>query len=154
MSQLKRCSKCREYKSPDAFPNDKSRKDGKYPTCKACKRAYIISPRGRARYQRWIDGGGRERAAAYAKTDVAKQRRNAKRHADRDEKKRIKARAQAQRAVKSGRLRHPGEWRCLGCHDRAEGYHHYDYDLPYDVTAFCHSCHMALHTHMRQMQVS
>lgn len=152
MSQTKRCSKCREYKPLDAFYVDKSRKDKRHPTCKDCRRAYTKSPQGLAQRQRWIDGGGRERVAAYAKTDAAKQKRNAKLKADRVEKKRRKIRLRVRNAIKAGRLHHPTDWRCLGCHGQAEEYHHPDYSRPFDVIAFCHICHMALHAHMRQIR--
>jgi hypothetical protein len=35
---LKRCTKCGEEKPPAEFSRDRSRKDGRYPQCKACVR--------------------------------------------------------------------------------------------------------------------
>jgi hypothetical protein len=35
---LKRCTKCREEKTPAEFSRDRSRKDGRAPWCKACVR--------------------------------------------------------------------------------------------------------------------
>lgn len=35
----KRCSKCKEIKPLEAFRNDRNRRDGRYPYCKACERA-------------------------------------------------------------------------------------------------------------------
>ena len=40
MPLLKRCSKCREFKSLEYFHNDKNRKDGKCFQCKECKLEY------------------------------------------------------------------------------------------------------------------
>jgi hypothetical protein len=37
---MKRCSKCGEEKPPTAFSRDRSRKDGRYPQCKACERLW------------------------------------------------------------------------------------------------------------------
>lgn len=34
---MKQCSKCKEIKNYEEFSNDKSKKDGKYPSCKICK---------------------------------------------------------------------------------------------------------------------
>jgi hypothetical protein len=34
---MKRCSKCGEEKPPTEFRRDRSRKDGRYPQCKACE---------------------------------------------------------------------------------------------------------------------
>lgn len=34
--KTKKCGKCRMDKSPDSFPRDKSRPDGRYSYCKAC----------------------------------------------------------------------------------------------------------------------
>jgi hypothetical protein len=134
-----------------AFHNDKSRKDGKHPICKVCRRAYARSERGQAARQKWLNNGGRERMSAYAQTDAAKQKRNARLKRDRDERKKAKVRRQTQQAVKSGLLRPPTDWRCLGCYGQSGGYHHHDYDKPMDVTPLCHNCHMSLHAHLRQM---
>lgn len=38
---MKRCAKCGYDKSVDEFVRDKSRKDGRYPYCKACHRAVV-----------------------------------------------------------------------------------------------------------------
>lgn len=35
--EIKFCSKCKQNKSFDEFPNDKNRMDGKYPYCKNCR---------------------------------------------------------------------------------------------------------------------
>jgi hypothetical protein len=37
---LKRCTKCREEKPRAEFSRDRSRKDGRYPQCKACVRRW------------------------------------------------------------------------------------------------------------------
>ena len=37
---MKRCTKCREEKPPTDFRRDRSRKDGRYPQCKACERRW------------------------------------------------------------------------------------------------------------------
>jgi hypothetical protein len=37
---MKRCSKCGEEKPPTDFRRDPSRKDGRYPQCKACERLW------------------------------------------------------------------------------------------------------------------
>jgi NAD-dependent SIR2 family protein deacetylase len=37
---MKRCSKCGEEKPPTEFRRDRSRKDGRYPQCKACERLW------------------------------------------------------------------------------------------------------------------
>jgi hypothetical protein len=39
-SDLKRCTKCWEEKPPRAFRRDRSRKDGRYPQCKACEKEW------------------------------------------------------------------------------------------------------------------
>jgi hypothetical protein len=36
----KRCTKCREEKPPAEFSRDRSRRDGRYPRCKACVREW------------------------------------------------------------------------------------------------------------------
>lgn len=52
---MKTCSKCLIEKSLDSFPNEKKRKDGKYPWCKEC-----LSEHRKARYKKvprkvWIE---------------------------------------------------------------------------------------------------
>jgi hypothetical protein len=37
---LKRCTKCQEEKPREEFRRDRSRKDGRYPQCKACERLW------------------------------------------------------------------------------------------------------------------
>jgi hypothetical protein len=37
---MKRCSKCGDEKPPTEFRRDRSRKDGRYPQCKACERRW------------------------------------------------------------------------------------------------------------------
>jgi hypothetical protein len=39
-ARMKRCTKCREKKPPTDFRRDRSRKDGRYPHCKACERRW------------------------------------------------------------------------------------------------------------------
>jgi len=37
---MKTCSKCKTNRTIEDFPNDKSRKDGKHPYCRACHKRY------------------------------------------------------------------------------------------------------------------
>jgi hypothetical protein len=40
LNDLKRCTKCKEEKPRAEFSRDRSRKDGRYPQCKACVRQW------------------------------------------------------------------------------------------------------------------
>ncbi len=151
---MKQCGRCKEHKPLDGFNNDKSRPDGKYPTCKACKRTYVKSARGQAARERWVAGGGLERAKEYAKTDQAKDKRNARLKNVRREAYKIKARTQTTLAIKSGRLPVANAWTCLGCREQATEYHHHDYQRPLDVTPLCRDCHVKLHAYMRHHKLS
>ena len=47
LDKQKTCSKCGETKSLCSFSEDNSRKDGHYPSCKACRLAYRIANRAK-----------------------------------------------------------------------------------------------------------
>ena len=145
----KRCGRCTKHQPLDAFRNDASRKDGKYPTCKKCQRNYTQSTRGKDARRRWIVSGGLERARDYAKTPAAKVKRNERLKSQRRETQKRKVRAKTRNAVEAGLLHHPTVWACLGCHNQASEYHHHNYRNPLDVTPLCRECHVQLHTCMR-----
>jgi NAD-dependent SIR2 family protein deacetylase len=53
LDDQKRCTKCGEEKPPEEFSRDRSRKDGRYPQCKACVRRCNKENAGRlAEYNR------------------------------------------------------------------------------------------------------
>jgi hypothetical protein len=69
-TELKQCSKCKEYKELDLFSNHKSTKDGKQSYCKSCDtanhRAYReANPEKKAAYQRAYREENKEKAKAY-----------------------------------------------------------------------------------------
>jgi len=47
MDDLKRCSKCREHKPRSCFTKARAEKDGLYPQCKECRKAYNAANRER-----------------------------------------------------------------------------------------------------------
>lgn len=52
-TSLKVCSRCREEKDATEFWNNKNRKDGRYPYCKVCARADILSYYHKTKQDDW-----------------------------------------------------------------------------------------------------
>lgn len=65
MAERKTCPKCGKRKAISKFPKDKRRKDGTYPYCKECHRAYQRESyrSGGDRYRKQRLGAARRRAA-------------------------------------------------------------------------------------------
>jgi hypothetical protein len=73
LGKTKQCSKCKEYKALDLFPNNKSAKDGKHSYCKNCNaaknRAYRkANPEKAAAQTRAYREANREKVAANARS--------------------------------------------------------------------------------------
>lgn len=65
----KKCSKCGEVKSLSAFSKDKSCKDGLYPQCKGCRKAYRKANAGKiAEYNKTYQKANADKIAEYHKT--------------------------------------------------------------------------------------
>ncbi len=143
------CSRCGKHKTLDSFGVDRSRKDNLKVYCKQCVYARSQSKKGKAARARWVENGGRERVRAYAQTDAAKAKRNARLKEQRLKQRRDLVSSQVARAIKKGELRPASDWRCLGCYGPAQEYHHHNYNRPFEITAFCHTCHLKLHAHIR-----
>jgi hypothetical protein len=63
---LKRCTNCGEEKPPAEFSRDRSRKDGRYPQCKACVRRWHQENAGRlAEYNRRWREANRDKQRAW-----------------------------------------------------------------------------------------
>lgn len=63
---VKTCTKCGETKSADGFTRDRNRRDGLYPQCKACRRAYYEDHREEKRaHSRSYREAHREELRAY-----------------------------------------------------------------------------------------
>ena len=82
---MKQCSKCKEVKPTDQFPKDRSRPDGLYPSCKACRSAYAAK-----RYREVLqhDPEYMEKQRLYARAYV---------HPDPERKKEVKERSEKKR---------------------------------------------------------
>ena len=73
---MKTCSKCKDVKEVSNFEKDRSRKDGRYPQCKECRKSYREEHReaARARHKAWHKANQeseRARSKAYYKANKA-----------------------------------------------------------------------------------
>ncbi len=73
ITQTKKCNKCGETKSFDEFSNNKIKKDGKHPRCKACDRVYHQTDKRKA-YQKAYNQTEERKAyqKAYNQTEIGK----------------------------------------------------------------------------------
>jgi hypothetical protein len=96
---MKRRSKCRDEKAPTEFRRDRSRKDGRYPQCKACERRWRQeNAEYMAEYHRRWQQANRDKTRAQDR-----RYRERKRH-DPDYWERRRARDRVYRARKRARL--------------------------------------------------
>lgn len=65
---MKRCTRCRTDKPLSEFGKDKSRRDGLYPYCRACMRAYMALLKAQPKH--------RDRARAYDRKRNAERRKD------------------------------------------------------------------------------
>lgn len=125
---LKSCFRCKQWLSKDLFLSDKSRYDGKNPSCRQCKNAY---------YRSKHKGIPQE----------LRQPMGPEPHPNRDGDKK-QARMRVNLHVKAGRLPRPNNLACVDCgHFGSDKRHEYDHYQGYaaenhlKVQCVCTSCH-------------
>lgn len=117
---MKRCTKCGVEKPLSGFYRDRTHKDGWCTQCKACRKAYSASKRGKEA-----------------------QRRGSRRKRKRFPEK-IKATNIVNHAIRDGKLERPTI--CPSCDTETfVEAHHPDYTKPLDVDWLCKECHKKLH---------
>lgn len=125
---MKVCSKCDKAKELDKFPNHRSRKDGKHPYCKECRRQ-------QARIYRKTD---RYKAVA---TEYNKQ-------GGKDAVERWRQKNKHKRRAHSAVYQHLSPQICAfldhECNGTIEA-HHDDYDKPLNVVWMCRRHHAMYH---------
>lgn len=142
----KQCTACKQIKETSEFYKDRSRRDGLYPQCKLCKRAY------QKRYEQTLERKvchkryrqspkGKARKRAYEQSEKGTVVRNAvrKRYHEKYPEKR-KAHHAISTAIRAGKLPRPDTLKC-SCGKQALEYHHPDYSKPLEVVALCVDCH-------------
>ena len=131
---MKTCSKCKEEKPLDQFNRHRSRKDGRQAYCKACRKAYAASEKGKATIAKY-NASDKRRATAVGHS-TAHRRRYPEKH---------RARFTVNNAIRYGKLPAPDTQTCATCGEPAEHYHHEAYERPLDVTPLCRPCHIGVH---------
>jgi hypothetical protein len=96
---VKRCARCGEEKRSTEFRRDRSRKDGRYPQCKACERLWR---QGNAEYM--ADNHRRWQQANRDKTRAQDRRYRERKRQDPDYWERRRARDRLYRARKRARI--------------------------------------------------
>lgn len=150
----KYCSKCKTEKSLEEFPNDRSRKDGKFPYCKSCNRKNArkhyegnragCQKRARDRYYADHEKALAKRAA-YRKRNRSRLSSAQTQYAQdgKCDPDKQRARWKLQRAVRTGKVQKPKNCESCGVEvekDKMAG-HHEDYGRPLDVHWLCPRCH-------------
>ena len=148
-SKTKVCAKCKVEKPVDLFSLHKSRKGGRYPYCKECRRSHhsqiaaLIAPKERLRrienYARIKSDPSKYSRLLQQMNAVNKRSRIA--HPDR-----MESRMRVRNAVKNGVLIRPAY--CSECKCDCKPHAHHDSYLPENalkVRWLCRKCHMAHH---------
>ena len=175
---MKRCTRCEQFKSLEAFPKAKRARDGRASRCNACMSeilaAYKATPEGAAArrkaqkaYRNSPDG--QSKRAAYARSEKARSQRRAYAHTDKGKIVMRKSREKYRRALRETRqgqlrlqagmaVRHAidrGEippvttLPCKHCGQPAVHYHH---DLGYERQYWLHVDPVCQTCHVRVHQ--
>lgn len=125
---IKKCSKCKRFKSFSEFRKDRTSKDKIHGHCKACelivKRKYRQTVKGKANHQ-----------ARKKRFDIRFPNL-------------LKAGNAVNNSIIAGRMPRPNTLQCHYCNEIAEQYHHYLGYEPehwFDVLPACKKCHRRLH---------
>ncbi len=130
MEELKRCSRCKQYKAYDAFATKRIARDGKQYWCKACRKTYADNHREDVlRWNRGYYARNKKRLNAVAMENYRQHK---------------PVRLAVRKALYYGEIaREP----CIECGKSPTVGHHEDYDKPLDITWLCCKCHYERHSH-------
>lgn len=120
----KTCNTCSQLLPFSDFHNNKRGRFGKQSSCKKCSAEY---------------GQKRKNSPHVKALKIAAKKRWRARYP-----KKLKAQKKLQNAVAWGQIIKPDACEMCNKKGRLEG-HHADYDYPFDVEWFCHSCHHFWH---------
>ena len=153
----KRCSRCKETKSLDAFYRNRSKKQGRECYCKSCRKEYNRQPHRRAaavravmKHRRTEKGREQHRKAnaKYYRSEKGKRRKLAgtKRYQRNHRTETLAHRAVAE-AVKKGIIPSIDTQICGRCGDPAAHYHHNSYAPAkwLHLSPVCERCHRIIH---------
>lgn len=148
--EMKTCLKCHTVKILDDFSLDSSRKDGRYPYCKICKRKgnAIYYLNNREKYaeagRKWVKNNPGQNAIIKKKWKL----NNPEKFTDSNKKynknnpEKIEAHKSLNLAIRHGRMQRKP---CFLCDNPKSHGHHHDYSKPLDVWWMCHKHHMRFH---------
>lgn len=137
---MKHCSHCKQLKSFEAFPRDRSTKTGYNKWCRECVRQKDSKPdRVEARRNYEHTERGRSRRQNYPE--------------------KVLAGNLLRKAVKAGKMVRPHK--CEVCNETPKNRlgkpmieaHHHDYSKPFDVIWLCKLCHAAEHSRIRAQPI-
>ena len=134
---MRRCTKCHESKEPAEFHRNKKARDGRQSWCKACIKAHIASPEGKA-YKLAYDRSEKGRAT--------------KRRVYQKYKYKTIARNRLALAVRKGKVIRPDNCSSCGVDCIPHG-HHTNYNKVLDVVWLCKNCHVEAHNELRKQGI-
>lgn len=151
---LKACGACETVKPIDQFSRNRTRKDGRQNSCKACmavrtKAWYRANkPRAAELQTRWREEN-RERTRELQRNERAEDpagRRERERRVREKHPEKVNARQALRYAVRTGKVQKADSCeRCGQPSDRSLHGHHRDYSKPLEVEWLCWECHAEVH---------
>ena len=155
--KTKKCTKCQQAKSLNAFNRNCTQRDGLASWCKICMsdygREYRQRPEVKAHKNEYMRGYYQQPEAKLRKHEY-RQRPEIKactRVQDRKYRKSNTEKIKAQKAVynkiRYGKMLPAPHYECTDCSKQAQHYHHESYDKEHwlDVIPLCASCHQRRH---------
>jgi hypothetical protein len=152
---MKRCARCKRFKSLSHFYRDKKGRNGRSSYCKPCAcaktRAWLRVPENRTRATKtnnaWRKANPEKQRAASRRASRSPARRKQTQRYRRRHTEKAQAHWTVSNALRSGRLtRRP----CAKCGTTKRVHaHHEDYSKPLDVVWLCHRHHDEIHQKKR-----